>query len=159
MQKVNHRNYYFAAAWIKMKKAYLRIDVSCYNGCHIAKSKTRTAAYTLAFKSSSLVLFPELVWFLLHKHKHKHKYIWICDHLKIFVIQVTESAKFDICDIRGGFDTGRLFLNNNLEHKRSDHIWTLSTMRSFLFGIINSFTDRQLRQSLTKKKVYRIPVQ
>ena len=50
MQKVNHRNYYFAAAWIKMKKAYLRIDVSCYNGCHIAKSKTRTAAYTLAFK-------------------------------------------------------------------------------------------------------------
>ena len=33
-----------------MKKAYLRIDVSCYNGCHIAKSKTRTAAYTLAFK-------------------------------------------------------------------------------------------------------------
>ena len=110
-------------------------------------------------KSSSLVLFPELVWFLLHKHKHKHKYIWICDHLKIFVIQVTESAKFDICDIRGGFDTGRLFLNNNLEHKRSDHIWTLSTMRSFLFGIINSFTDRQLRQSLTKKKVYQIPVQ
>ena len=73
----------------------------------------------------------------------------------MFLIQVTESAKFDIRDIRGGFDTGQLFANNNLEHKRSDHIWTLSTMRSFLFGIINSFTDRQLRQSLTKKKVYR----
>ena len=74
----------------------------------------------------------------------------------MFLIQVTESAKFDIRDIRGGFDTGQLFANNNLEHKRSDHIWT---MRSFLFGIINSFTDRQLRQSLTKKMVYRIPVQ
>ena len=59
-----------------------------------------------------------------------------------------ESAKFDIRDIRGGFDTGQLFANNNLEHKRSDHIWTLSTMRTFLFGIIKSFTDLQLRQSL-----------
>ena len=156
MQKVNHRNYYFAAAWVKMKKAYLRIDVSCYNGCHIAKSKTRTAAYTLAFKVFFTSFVPGASFDSYYTSTSTS--IWICDHLKIFVIQVTESAKFDICDIRGGFDTGRLFLNNNLEHKRSDHIWTL-TMRSFLFGIINSFTDRQLRQSLTKKKVYRIPVQ
>ena len=54
------------------------------------------------FKSSSLVL-------ILTIHKHKHKYIWICDHFKMFLIQVTESAKFDIRDIRGGFDTGQLF--------------------------------------------------
>ena len=66
-----------------------------------------------------------------------------------------ESAKFDIRDIRGGFDTGQLFANskNNLGHKRSDHIWTLSTMRTFLFGIIKSSTDPQLRQPLAKKMV------
>ena len=27
----------------------------------------------------------------------------------MFLIQVTESGKFDIRDIRGGFDTGQLF--------------------------------------------------
>ena len=61
----------------------------------------------------------------------------------------SENAIFDIRDIRGGFDTGQLFANNknNLEHKRSDHIWTLSTVRTFLFGIIKSSTDPQLRQS------------
>lgn len=67
--------------------------------------------------------------------------------------KVLESAKFDIRDIRGGFDTGQLFANNNLEHKRSDHIWTLSAMRTFLFGIIKSFAEPRLRQSLAKKMV------
>ena len=67
----------------------------------------------------------------------------------------SENAKFDIRDIRGGFDTGQLFANNknNLEQKWSDHIWTLSTVRTFLFGIIKSSTDPQLRQSLAKKMV------
>ena len=67
----------------------------------------------------------------------------------------SENAKFDIRDIRGGFDTGQLFANNknNLEHKWSDHIWTLSMVRTFLFGIIKSSTYPQLRQSLAKKMV------
>ena len=30
---------------------------------------------------------------------------------------VLESAKFDIHDIRGGFDTGQLFANDNLQRE------------------------------------------
>ena len=68
--------------------------------------------------------------------------------------KVFESAKFDIRDIRGGFDTGQLFANNNLEHKRSDHIWTLLAIRTFLFGIIKSLAAYpRLRQSLAKKMI------